>query len=118
MQKAFQDNFLREVYIENCNCDNRNPQCKIYYGPVERVNHISLEIIHLIRECLSDDLKERLQRQLVGKIIQIVEGLPAIKITDNHVNDNVICRICLIGFNVAEDPCHLPCDRGHIFHRN
>ena len=118
LYKGFQFNFFRQLYIENCNCGNQNPQCEMNCGPVGRVNHVFLEIINLIRECLSDDMKERLERQMVRKIIQVVEGLPALKITDNHIDENVECGICLVDYNVGEEPCYLPCNGVHIFHRN
>ena len=55
-----------------------------------------MEIIYLMKQCLFDGfLKEREERELERKLMQVVEGFPAIRITDNHVNQKAVCVICL-----------------------
>jgi hypothetical protein len=103
--------------INYCKCGNRNPECKSYCDPLKRINHISVVILHLIRECLSEDLKERVETMFQRKKMEIVTLLRAINITDKHVNEKVECPICMTDFKVAENSCHLPCSKGHMFHR-
>ena len=55
---------------------------------------------------------------MMGKEVQMVEALPTIDIfSENHPYQNVKCNICLT--HVYENPlesCHLPCNKGHMFH--
>ncbi|XP_057814809.2 uncharacterized protein LOC131028539 [Cryptomeria japonica] len=72
---------------------------------------------NMIARIWSSDLKERVERQREREIRQMVEGLPTINISENHIRKIADCPICLFNYEVVEAACHLRCHERHIFHR-
>ena len=89
-------------------CENSSPSCKRYCDATNNVDLIVDELTILIEKRLTSDLKEGEE--------SVVEGLPAVKIEENNINEDIVSSICLSGLEIAKGrKCHLSC---HIFHRN
>ncbi|XP_057851708.2 NEP1-interacting protein-like 1 [Cryptomeria japonica] len=58
-----------------------------------------------------------MERQREREMRDVIEGLPAIKISENLLNEIAVCSIYLSDFEVAEEACHLRCHENHTFHR-
>ena len=98
----FTDDYI-ECQGDICICDNPSNECQGYCYPMRTLNHTFVELLNLLREIC---------------IKQVVEGLPSVQISENQVNENFKCTICLSEFEMAEEACQLRCNQQHIFHRN
>ena len=105
--ESLEDNiYLHEDDIITCICENPSLQCKIYCDVAKSVNFIFGELRNMIEECWSSDLRERAER--------VVHGLPVLTVPENHINVKFVYRICLSKPEVAQELCHLPCNKGQI----
>ena len=93
-----------ESRIYNCKCRNYIPECTRYGDTLKRVKQNLVEVKELIRDA--------------SDILQFVERLPAVEISENDIDEDVVCAICLSDSEMEDELCHLPCNEGHIFHRN
>ncbi|XP_057851709.1 uncharacterized protein LOC131061870 [Cryptomeria japonica] len=88
-----------------------------YCNSLENIDLILDEAIDLIWQHWLPDLEERVERHREREIRQVVEDLRSIKISGDHLNENITCVICLSDFEGAEEACQLRCHERHIFHR-
>lgn len=120
LQEEYADFEAHNFDHEHCICDDFDPVCRGHCPAQDMVQELLSRLKELIWECWLNDLKERGERHsMLREAIKVVEGLPVFEMTEDHLNEGIECASCKSNyFEIAEEACHLPCNEGHIFHKD